>query len=330
MILPLIVSNDTIMRPPYLISDTILSLISSISIKIGMVHGANLHKPKTELRKRNRIRTIQSSLEIEGNTLSEEHITALLENKRIIAPEKDILEVQNAIKLYDEIRFFNPYKLQDINKAHGILMDGLVEKPGKFRTKNVGIVKGSKVEHLAPSGDMVNGLMKDLFAYLKDDSDLVLIKSCVFHYELEFIHPYVDGNGRMGRFWQSVILMSEYPLFEYLPVEKLIKERQDDYYRALSISDKSGQSTSFIEFMLKVIDDALAEVMDVKGVVLSAEDRLDSFKDIVGIKSFTRKEYMKNYKDISAPTASRDLIKGVNEGMLQKTGEKNQTVYRYI
>ena len=178
-------------------------LVASISEKIGEINANHLYKPTTELRKKNQIKTIQSSLEIEGNTLTEEQITALLENKRVIAPAKDILEVQNAIKVYDDLKIFDPKKIKDLQLAHSILMKDLVSSAGKFRTTNVGIVKGSQVEHLAPGGSMVKGLMNDLFIYLKNDNDLILIKSCVFHYEFEFIHPFIDGNGRMGRLWQT-------------------------------------------------------------------------------------------------------------------------------
>ena len=178
-------------------------------------------------------------MEIEGNTLSEEQITALLENKRVIAPQKDILEVQNAIKVYNQLSKFNPYRLRDLEKAHSILMKGLIDNAGKLRTSNVGIVKGSKVEHIAPNGSIVMGLMNNLFEYLKKDKELLLIKSCVFHYEFEFIHPFLDGNGRMGRLWQTLILMQQYPVFEYLPVESLIKQKQREYYKKLSESDKN-------------------------------------------------------------------------------------------
>src|SRR5690606_13400412 len=192
------------MKPPYIITSEILELVTSISERIGEINATHLYKPTTELRKKNRIKTIQSSLEIEGNTLTEVQITALLENKRVIAPKKDILEVQNAIKVYDKLNEFNPYQLKDLEKAHLVLMKGLIDNAGKLRTTNVGIVKGSKANHVAPNGTMVKGLMKDLFAYLKKDKDLILIKSCVFHYEFEFIHPFNDGNGRMGRLWQTL------------------------------------------------------------------------------------------------------------------------------
>jgi len=317
------------MKPPYTVSEKIMLLISSISQQLGEITGAGMHRPKTELRKLNRIKTIHSSLEIEGNTLTEAQITALLDNKRVLAPEKDILEVKNAIQLYAAVKEFNALKLADLNKAHKVLMNGLIEGPGTFRTTNVGIVKGSKVEHLAPPGGMVNGLMKDLFNYLKNDTDLLLIKSCVFHYEFEFIHPFLDGNGRMGRFWQTVLLMQQYPVFEYLPVESLIKQRQDDYYKALSLSDKSGHSTAFIEFMLQIINDALKDVLNSQNRTVTQPERLEIFKDIVQKQSFTRKDYMRNFRDLATATASRDLKFGIDNNILEKEGDKNKTVYRY-
>ena len=269
------------MKPPYLVTENILKLVVSISERLGEISATHLYKPPTELRKKNRIKTIQSSLEIEGNTLTEEQITALLDDQRVIAPQKDILEVQNAIKVYERLRTFNPNKLTDLEKAHAILMNGLIEDAGKLRTKNVGIVKGSKVEHLAPSGDMVKGLMNDLFNYLKTDKDILLIKSCVFHYEFEFIHPFLDGNGRIGRLWQTLILMQQYPVFEFLPVESLIKENQDEYYKVLSISDKSGHSTPFIELMLNIILQALGNLLKTQNRTLTTQDRIELYKDII-------------------------------------------------
>lgn len=317
------------MKPPYIITKKILKLIASISEKIGEINANHLHKPNTELRKKNRIKTIQSSLEIEGNTLTEEQITALLENKRIIAPAKDILEVQNAIEVYNDLKIFNPNKIKDLESAHSVLMKNLVENAGKFRTTNVGIVKGSKVEHLAPGGAMVKGLMNDLFNYLKNDKDLILIKSCVFHYEFEFIHPFTDGNGRMGRLWQTLILMQQYPVFEYLPVESLIKENQQEYYNKLSESDKAGQSTPFIEFMLSIILQSLEQVLQSQNIILSANDRIFLFKEKIGNKKFSRKDYLQNFKNISAPTASRDLKWAADENILMKSGEQRTTEYQF-
>lgn len=317
------------MKPPYVITDKILSLVASISEKIGEINATHLYKPATELRKKNRIKTIQSSLEIEGNTLSEEQITALLENKRVIAPQKDILEVQNAIKVYDQLSKFNPYRLRDLEKAHSILMKGLIDNAGKLRTSNVGIVKGSKVEHIAPNGSIVMGLMNNLFEYLKKDKELLLIKSCVFHYEFEFIHPFLDGNGRMGRLWQTLILMQQYPVFEYLPVESLIKQKQREYYKKLSESDKKGESTPFIEFMLEILLESLKDITKNQAITLYAEDRIRLFKEKIGKSKFSRKEYMQSFKNISAPTASRDLKWAVDESILEKYGELRLTEYRF-
>ena len=316
-------------KPPYQITTEILKLITLISERIGEINATHLYKPATELRKKNRIKTIQSTLEIEGNTLTEEQITAVLENKRVVAPQKDILEVQNAIQVYEQLKSFDPLKLKDLEKAHKILMQGLIEQAGKYRTTNVGIVKGSKVEHLAPNGNMVNGLMKDLFAYLNKDADLILIKSCVFHYEFEFIHPFIDGNGRMGRLWQTLLLMQQYPVFEYLPVEALIKDNQAEYYAALSKSDKTGSSTPFIEFMLNIILQALENLLKSQNNNLSVTDRIMLFKEIIKSKPFSRKEYLLHFKEISEPTASRDLKWGVENEILIKSGDKRVTVYSY-
>ena len=298
------------MKPLYEITNEILRLVSEISQKIGEINANHLYKPATELRKKNRIKTIQSSLEIEGNTLTEEHITALLENKRVIAPQKDILEVQNAIRVYDNLKLYNPLKIKDMEKAHQVLMNGLIPNAGKFRTTNVGIIKGSQIEHIAPSGGMVNGLMKDLF-----------------HYEFEFIHPFLDGNGRMGRLWQTLILMQQYPVFEFLPIEILIKQRQEMYYAKLSESDKKGHSTPFVEFMLNIILDALEVLLNSQNQTLKNKDRIALFQEKIGSKKFSRKDYLQNFKSISAPTASRDLKWAVEQGILKKEGEQRFVKY---
>lgn len=317
-------------KPPYVLTDVILKLVVLISERIGEINASHLNKPATELRKKNRIRTIQSSLEIEGNTLTEEQITALLENKRVIAPQKDIIEVQNAIVIYEQLRQLNPYKLKDLELAHGVLMRGLLDKAGCLRTTNVGIIKGSKVEHVAPSGTMVRGLMKDLLDYLKKDKELILIKSCVFHYEFEFIHPFVDGNGRMGRLWQTLLLMQQYPVFEYLPIEHLIKQKQTEYYSKLSESDKKGHSTPFIEFMLSIMLESLDGLLESQAIVLHVDDRIQLFKETIEDRRFSRKDYMQYFKTISAPTASRDLKWAVEQGLLIRSGEFRLTYYQFV
>jgi Fic family protein len=314
------------MKPPYDITPNILKLIRSISEKIGEVNATYLNKQSPQLRKQNRIKTIHSSLQIEGNTLTEEQITALIENKRVIGPEKDVQEVINAIKVYEKIKDYNYSSDKSFLKAHLELMKGLLDSAGKYRRQAVGIVKGTKVEHIAPPHDNVPYLMKDLFEYLKDSEELTLIKSCVFHYEMEFIHPFLDGNGRMGRLWQTLILRSEYPVFEFLPFETLISQSQKEYYNALSISDKVGKSTVFIEYMLGVIDESLKSLLKYNNRILKDIDRLEHFISL-GIKEFTRKEYMNIFKDISSATASRDLKKGVVLNLFEMVGTLNKTKY---
>lgn len=206
-------------------------------------------------------------------------------------------------------------------------MKDLIENPGKYRTKSVGIVKGSKVEHIAPPAENLSYLMKDLFAYLKNKSELALIKSCVFHYEMEFIHPFMDGNGRMGRLWQTLILMNDYPIFEFIPFETLISKNQDEYYSALSASDKEGKSTKFIEYMLQIIDKSLSELLENSTKKLSENDRILIFLENIN-QEFTRKDYINYFKNISSATASRDLKSAVDSKIITKTGDKKMTVYK--
>ncbi len=317
------------MKPPYKITDKIIRLVASISERLGEINATHLYKPSTELRKKNRIKTIQSSLEIEGNTLTEDQITAIIDNKRIIAPEKDILEVLNAIKIYNQLHTLNPNNIKDLQKAHGILMKGLIENAGKLRVKNVGIVQGSKIKHLAPDGSMVKGLMNDLFSYLKNDNEILLIKSCVFHYEFEFIHPFIDGNGRMGRLWQTLILTQKYPVFEFIPVEYLIKINQEEYYKVLEQSDNIGESTLFIEWMLQILLQALEELLKTQNRNLTVNDRIELFKEKIGKREFNRKEYLQNFREISTATASRDLKWAVENEILKKSGEKRFTRYQF-
>ncbi len=317
------------MKPPYNITTKILKLISSISEKIGEISANLIDRPSPQLRKQNKIKTIHSSLRIEGNTLTQEQVTAIIENKKVIGPRKDVLEVLNAIKVYDLLTTFNPLSSKSFLSAHRLLMSELIEKPGKYRSQGVGIFQGAKVAHIAPPAHNVAHLMGDLFKYLKNEDELTLIKGCVFHYEMEFIHPFMDGNGRMGRLWQTIILMKEYPVFEFLPFETLISQTQQEYYNALAQSDKAGKSTLFIEYMLDVIDKSLNELLSFNNRILKDTDRLNYFLSM-GQEEFTRKDYMNIFKDVSSATASRDLKKGVELKMFYKTGIKNKTVYRLI
>ena len=317
------------MKPPYEITSRILNLISTISIKIGEVNANYLNKQSPQLRKQNKIKTVHSSLSIEGNTLTEDQVSAILENKRVVGPQKDITEVINALKVYDSLNSFKPYSSKSFLEANKILMSGLVVKAGSYRKQSVGIVKGKKLAHLAPPFENVPYLMNNLFDYLKSKDELTLIKSCVFHYEMEFIHPFIDGNGRMGRLWQTLLLVQEFPVFEFLPFETMINTTQVDYYKALSTSDKSGQSTHFIEYMLDVIDKSLIELLNYNNRTMTDIQRLEYFIQL-NKSAFSRKEYMNVFKDISTATASRDLLKGTELKMVEKIGDKNKTRYRLI
>jgi Fic family protein len=315
------------MNPPYQITPEILKLIASVSEKLGQINAKYLDKPSVKLRKENQIKTIHSSLSIEGNTLTTDQITALLDKKRVIGPEKDVNEVLNAINVYQRLNSFNPTSSTSFLKAHKMLMNGLITDNGKYRTSGVGIVSGNQMTHMAPPSENVSYLMNDLFDFLKESNEIALIKSCVFHYEMEFIHPFMDGNGRMGRLWQTLLLMQDYPVFEFIPFENIIHKTQNEYYQALSASDKLGASTPFIEYMLQVINNALHIMLESSPQILSAEDRLRYFVQRCK-PEFSRKDYLSVFKEISTATASRDLKLGIELGMFEKEGDKIKTIYR--
>ncbi|MFM7235140.1 MAG: Fic family protein [Flavobacteriales bacterium] len=325
------------MTPPYTITPEILKLIESIGVSLGEINGRYLTKPTPQLRKENRIRTIQASLAIEGNSLSLEQITAILSGKRVIGSQREIVEVRNAIETYDRLESFDPFSTTSFLSAHGALMKGLIDDAGKFRRKSVGIMHGSKVAHIAPPASGVKGLMQELMKYAKQAPDSMLIKSCVFHYEMEFIHPFMDGNGRMGRLWQTLLLSKHHPVFSSLPFETIIRDTQQDYYKALASSDKLGQSTPFIAYMLGVIDESLRGLTKDTNPVLKESDRVQYFLSLKNesldagaraeSRAFTRKDYMQVFKTLSTATASRDLNAAVKCGVLQRMGEGNQARY---
>lgn len=315
------------MKPPYTLTSGILQLVSEVSQKIGEINASFLSKHSPELRKRNRIRTIQASLAVEGNTMSIDQITAILENKRVLGPAKDILEVTNALEMYGQLQKFNPYSEKSFLQAHKTLLKGLIKNAGRYRNSGVGIVKNTRIAHVAPPAGNVPYLMKDLFTYIKKTDEPALIKSCVFHYELEFIHPFSDGNGRMGRLWQTLLLMHQYPVFDFLPFETLISKHQKKYYLALSNSDKQGESTIFISFMLNILSESLDELLTERTGPITNDERMRIFLE-TGVKGFTRKDYMNFFKAISSATASRDLRQAVKEGLIKKMGDKNKTTYK--
>lgn len=323
-------SNDGIMIQKYYEGTAkIINLSIEVGKLIGIVDATYLRKPQTNLRRENRIKTIQSSLMIEGNTLSINQVSAIFENKKIMGPAKDIKEVQNAIEVYRNLGNFDPYSEESYLLAHKTLMSGLVDNAGEYRTKGVGVVKGEEIAHMAPPAWNVSHLMNNLFTYLKESEDNQIVKSCVFHYEMEFIHPFMDGNGRMGRLWQTLILMQENPVFEYLPIEIEIKQNQEKYYEALSESDKEGLCTRFVEFMLGMIKVSLSELIDDQRKSFSDEERLQYFKEQTDLSEFTRKDYLKVFRDISTATATRDLKKGVDLGFLIKKGDNRITKYEF-
>lgn len=318
-------------KPPYTISPKILTLVAEIQSLIGESKPFITKKPPLKLRKENKIKTVHHSLAIEGNTLSEDQVSSILEGKRVIGPRKEITEVKNALKLYDQIARLDPKKEKDFLNAHAILMSGLITKPGRYRQGAVGIFKNGKVSRMAPPAKQVPQLMKDLFSFLKrDKSTLPLIKACIFHYELEFIHPFEDGNGRMGRLWQQAILMNSYPLFEHLPIESLIHKNQKKYYAALEKSDIQGESTAFIEFSLEMIKLSLATFgEDLISGKPSPQDRIDAARVHFGRKEFRRKDYLKFHKGLSTATASRDLAEAVKDGQVKVSGTRALAKYRF-
>lgn len=250
-------------KPPFTITTLMLNKSISITEKIGKVDSYNSLKRMPTLRKNNRIKSIHSSLRIEANSLSLDNVRDVINNKLVIGDKKEIQEVKNAYNAYEMIDSFNPYKESDLLKAHSILTYLIDEESGIYRNHGEGVFDGEKVIFVAPPEKLVPSLMKDLFIWLENDLDTpLLIKSCIFHYEFVFIHPFSDGNGRCARLWQNVILSKWNKVFTYIPIESLIEKNQDKYYESISKSHLDGNSNVFIEFMLDMIDKALDEVLD--------------------------------------------------------------------
>lgn len=318
--------------PPFEITSEVLQLSQAIAYELGIISGVKLTSVPVKLRRSNKIQTIQSSLAIEGNTLSIEQITDIMEGKRVVGPSKDIKEVQNAIILYDQLTQFDPLSIESFLQAHSILMEGLEKESGVWRSGGVGIFKGSEVAHMAPPAKRVPNLMTDLFSFIeKKEETSWLIKACVFHYELEFIHPFIDGNGRMGRLWQQLLLMKENSIFEFIPVEAMIKHHQHEYYDVLGQCDAKGESTMFIVFALEQILATLKEyTVSATSQIVHPNDRLEYARDRVEDEWFSRKQYINVHKDISSATASRDLALGLEKKVLTKKGSKNQVRYKFI
>ncbi len=245
-------------EPPFSITPQILNAVARISEFVGAMKGGLLDG-QPQLRRRNRIKTIAGTLAIEGNTLTEEQVSAILDGKRVLGDALELAEVHGAIKAYEAAADLNPFRVEDLLATHRLMMGDVLSAPGKSRTGAVGIQKGEHVVHVAPPADRVLGLMHELFAWVRDSEIHALIKSSVFHYEFEFIHPFADGNGRMGRLWQTRLLAEWNPIFLSLPLESVIRDNQADYYAALEAADQQSDSTPFVVFMLGVIEDTLSK-----------------------------------------------------------------------
>jgi Fic family protein len=303
--------------PPFTVTPKAVSLVAGISEAVGRL--SLLAEPMAlRLRRLNRIRTIQGSLAIEGNTLRQEQITAILAGKRVIAPPREIQEVRNAIQAYDQFQTWQPWREADLLDCHAILMNGLLEAPGEYRSGSVGVMAGKEVVHMAPPAERVQYLMGDLLRWLKATKDHPLIASSVFHYEFEFIHPFADGNGRLGRLWQTLILSRWHPLFVDIPVESLVHEHQKEYYQALNISSQRGDSAPFIEFILSMVQEAVvsAQAPQVTPQVtpqvarllatLSGEMSRDELQSVLGLQD--RKSFRARY-----------LTPALAEGLIEMT-----------
>lgn len=241
-------------KPPYKITPKIIDLVSKISEAVGGIYA----QEELRLHRINRIKTIQGSLAIEGNTLTTDQITAILDGKPVMAPINEVQEIRNAIKAYELLDKLNPNSIDDLLKAHLTMETGLIDDAGRFRSESVGVASGEEIIHYAPPAHLVPQLMKELFEWLNNAEEHPLIKSCIFHYEFEFIHPFSDGNGRTGRLWQTLILSNWRPVFKNLPIENIVYKYRKEYYKAIAISGGEDGCTPFIEFILGVIEETLA------------------------------------------------------------------------
>lgn len=316
-------------QPPFKITSKIIDYISRISEKIGEINSLENSPHQVKLRKENRIKTIHSSLAIENNSLTIEQITAIIDGKRVLGSPNEIQEVKNAVQTYELLLKLNPYEEKDLLKAHSLMMQDLVSNNGKYRNEGVGIFDGNQVVHLAPPADRVPLLMTDLFNWLKTGDVHPLIKSCVFHYEFEFIHPFQDGNGRIGRLWQTVILKEWKEVFAWIPVESLIKENQSEYYNALNSSDKEADSSSFIEFMLSLLLKTIEEIIETEKkvtvkVFVKVTVNQKKILDIIKENPFVTQEELAQIIGLSRKSIIQNMKKLQENGFLKRVGaDKN-------
>lgn len=324
-------------EPPFIMTGEITNLIVEIGELVGSIATYEAMNPNPILRRESRIKTIHSSLAIEQNTLSLEQVTDIINGKRILGPPQDIHEVKNAYEAYERISTLDPYNVKNLLTAHKIMMNGLVKEAGVFRSGNVGVYAGTELIHAGTPAKYVPDLMQQLFTWLKESKYHPLVKSCIFHYEFEFIHPFQDGNGRMGRLWQSLILQKWKYIFTWLPVETLVYENQEEYYKVLQSADNKGDSTEFVEFMLGMIRDALSEISTtqnendvVTNVVINVvtnEDKVLSMLKQDGKMSATM---LANSIGITQRQAQRILSKLKDEGKILRHGANKNGYWEVI
>ncbi len=311
-------------KPPFEITNQIIDYVAEISELVGRMTASSPLSTNPTLRRANRIRTIHGSLAIEQNTLSLEQVTAVLNGKHVLAPPKDIAEVKNAFEIYDRLEDLDPYSVDDLLTAHGIMTRGLVEEAGMFRTRPVGVVDSEgHVLHFGTLPQYIPGLVMELLEWVKNSEVHMLIRSCVFHYELELIHPFADGNGRVGRLWHTLLLSKWNSAFAWLPVESIIHDRQQEYYEAINASNNAGESTVFIEFMLSSIKASLIDAIRTSdemsdGKMDKATFRWNKIHDFLKTHDYIMNADVRELCGVSAATANRVLGSLVANGKLVK------------
>ena len=319
--------------PPFTINDEILSLVSEISEQIGALNvmlGNSMPSPM--LRKENQIKTIHSSLAIEHNSLSLQQVTDIIEGKHVLGAPNEIQEVKNAVQAYQLMQQLDAFSEKDLLKAHRLMMRDLVAKSGQYRTEGVGVFDGDKCIHMAPPPQRVPELMGGLFAWLRTTDTHPLVSSCVFHYEFEFIHPFLDGNGRMGRYWQTMILARWKSIFAWLPVETIVKQHQQEYYNAIARSDTAGDSTVFILFMLKCLLDTIKEESRVtdKATNKVTDKSIDKILVLIQANpSVTITEMMQRLS--MSDSGIRKILRGLQkEGRLRRVGARKNGYWEIL
>lgn len=310
----------------------IQNLVIDIANEISNIERMPSQLPSVSLRKQNQVRTIFSTTKIEGNTLNFDEVTAIIEGRKIKGDKKEINEIKNTFKIYDQINDFDPYSFHDYLLCHNILMKNLIKTNGKIRKVNVGIQSKGKIKSVFPEFEKVESLCRDFFEYISNSKDNYIVKSCMIHYLSVSIHPFEDGNGRISRFWQRLFLSKNYEIFKYLPIESFIRSNEEKYYESLSKSQKANNPTRFIEMSLKCILEALIEAKGYQYEVTTTaqERRFQKAKNIFENHTFTRKDYLKIFPSLSESSATKDLTKLVQNGTLDKSGIRSSTVYKFI